>query len=72
MLFPQEWPALIPAVEYLYFTAAQGAHGLSAHDAPTGYALLVPEDARMALFTVPQGVAETDVAARLFSNFREL
>ena len=26
----------------------------------------------MALFAVPQGVAETDVAARLFSNFREL
>ena len=36
--FPQEWPALIPAVEYLYHTAPQGVHGLSAHDLSCGYA----------------------------------
>ena len=34
--FPQEWPAMIPAVEYLYWTAPQGAHGLSATTCPVG------------------------------------
>ena len=34
--FPQEWPSLIPTVEYLYHTRPQGAHGLSAHDMTAG------------------------------------
>ncbi len=37
--FPQEWPSLIPALEYLYATAPQGAHGLSAHDMECGHAM---------------------------------
>ena len=70
--FPQEWPALVPAVEYLYFTAPQGAHGLSAHDMSCGYAIAVPDDARLTPFMAPDGVASTDIAVRLFANFREL
>ena len=70
--FPQEWPALIPAVEYLYHTAPQGAHGLSAHDMSCGYSIATPVDARLEPFMVPTGLPETDVAVRLFMNFREL
>ena len=67
--FPQEWPALLPAVEYLYFTAPQGAHGLSAHDVSCNFAIAAPTDSRLAPFTVPRGLPETDVAVRLFTNF---
>eukprot|EP00969_Alexandrium_andersonii_P240380 10611974-Alexandrium_andersonii.AAC.1 len=38
----------------------------------TGYALASSVDARLTPFMVPQGLPETDVAARLFSGFREL
>ena len=31
-----------------------------------------PADERFAPFTVPQSLPETDVAVRLFANFREL
>eukprot|EP00969_Alexandrium_andersonii_P230701 10188405-Alexandrium_andersonii.AAC.1 len=65
--FPQEWPAMLPALEYLYDTAPQGVRGLSAFDMSTGYALASSVDARLAPFMVPQGLPETDVAARLFS-----
>eukprot|EP00969_Alexandrium_andersonii_P193194 8532943-Alexandrium_andersonii.AAC.1 len=70
--FPQEWPAMLPALEYLYDAAPQGARGLSAFDMSTGYALASPVDARLTPFMVLQGLPETEIAARLFSGFREL
>ena len=70
--FPQEWPALVPAVEYLYHTAPQGAHGLSAYDMSCGFAIATPQEPRLAPFLVPTGLPETDVAVKLFSNFREV
>ena len=70
--FPQEWPSLICVLEFLYDTAPQGVHGLSAHDMSTGYAIASPQSRRLAPFMVPRGLAETDVAVRLFANFREL
>eukprot|EP00969_Alexandrium_andersonii_P238855 10543539-Alexandrium_andersonii.AAC.1 len=70
--FPQKWPAMLPVLEYVYDTAPQGAHGLSAFDMSTGNALASSVDARLTPFMVPQGLPETEVAARLFSRFREL
>ena len=52
---PQEWPALIPVVEYLQHTAPQGAHGFSAHDMCSAYSVLNETDARLAPFRVPSG-----------------
>ena len=63
--FPREWPVLLPALEYLYDTAPQGAHGLSAHDLSTGYALAGTVDKRLAPFMVACGLPETGVAAML-------
>eukprot|EP00969_Alexandrium_andersonii_P223797 9883947-Alexandrium_andersonii.AAC.1 len=65
--FPQEWPAMLPVLEYLHDTAPQGAHGLSAFDLSMGYALASSVDARLSPLMVPHGLPETDVAARLFS-----
>ena len=70
--FPQEWPSLLPALEYLYETAPQGPHGLSAHDMSTGFALARSVDTKLTPFMVPKGLPETDVAARLFTTWREL
>jgi len=69
--FPQEWPALVEALEYLYETEPQGA-GLSANDLLTGYSLVSEVDRRLAPFVVPRGAAETSDAARLFTRFTEL
>ena len=54
--FPQEWPSLLPALEYLYATAPQGPHGLSAHDIECGHALAASVDKQLAPFTVPKGL----------------
>ena len=70
--YPQEWAALVPVVEYLMFTAPQGAHGLSAHDLSCAYAVAHPADARLAPFMIPKGLPETDVAAKPFQGFRGL
>ena len=70
--FPQEWPALLDVLEFLYFTAPQGPHGLSAYDMSCGYAIASPMDSRLEPFMVPKGLPETEIAARLFENFREL
>ena len=69
---PQEWPALIPVVEYLQHTAPQGAHGFSAHDMCSAYSVLNETDARLAAFRVPTGLPESDVVSRLFANFRQV
>jgi hypothetical protein len=69
--FPQEWDILAPVVEYLMDTEI-GECGFSAHEMQTGYSLLQETDVTLAPFLVPRGAAQTDVAARLFSNFREL
>ena len=69
--FPQEWDILAPAVEYLQDTEI-GECGFSAHELQTGYSLLQEPDVTLAPFLVPRGTAQTDLVARLFSNFREL
>ena len=70
--FPQEWAALLPAVEFLLHTAPQGAHGLSAHDLSCAYGIATTAEARLMPFMVPTGLPETHVAANLFNRFREL
>ena len=69
--FPQEWDVLAPVVEYLLDTEI-GESGFSAHELQTGYALLQEPDVSLAPFMLPRGTAQTEVCARLFSNFREL
>ena len=69
--FPQEWDVLAPVVEYLMDTEI-GECGFSAHELQTGYSLLQEPDVTLAPFMVPRGTAQTDIVARLFSNFREL
>ena len=69
--FPQDWDVLVPVVEYLMDTEI-GDCGFSAHELQTGYALLQEPDVTLAPFLVPRGTAQTDIVARLFSNFREL
>eukprot|EP00973_Karenia_brevis_P040168 5546848-Karenia_brevis.AAC.1 len=49
-----------------------GECGFSAHELQTGYSLLQEPDVTLAPCMVPRGTAETDIVARLFSNFREL
>ena len=70
--FPQEWPALVPALEYLLETAPRAPFGLSAFDLSCGYALASATDKRLAPFEVPKLLPETEVAKELFSKFREL
>ena len=67
--FPQEWPFLVPVLEYLYDHAPQGAHGITAHDMSTGYAIATPMDRRLAPFKLPKDIAETEVCKELFNNF---
>ena len=69
---PQEWPTLLPALEYLFHTAPQGAHGLSARDISCGYSILSNVDKRLLPFQVPRGLPESDLASKVFSNFKEL
>ena len=69
--FPQEWDTLAPVVEYLMDTEI-GECGFSAHELQTGYSLLQEPDVTLAPFMQPRGTAQTDIVARLFSNFREL
>lgn len=63
--FPQEWPSLLPRLEYLCETALRSPSGLSAFDVSPGYALLTD----LVPFQVPHGMAEADVAAAWFKNF---
>ena len=70
--FPQEWAALVPALEYLCETAPREPHGLSAFDLTQGYALASDTDRRLVPFTIPGSQPETDVARKLFDNFREM
>ena len=52
--------------------AFDGDNGTSdlKNELQTGYALLQEPDVTLAHFVVPRGAAETDIAARLLSNFR--
>ena len=70
--WPQEWSSLLGAIQFLYFTAAQNATGLSARDMSMGYAIAQDSHRLLMPFRVPKGMAETDIAARLFDNFRNL
>ena len=49
-----------------------GECGFSAHELQTGYSLLQEPDATLAPFMVPRGLPQTDLVAKLFSNFREM
>ena len=51
--FPQEWPALIPVVEFLLFTERKGTHGFSALDLFCAWAPAELADSRLSLFEVP-------------------
>ena len=69
---PQEWPALIPVVEYVQATAPQGAHGFSAQDMSCAYAIVSDTDARLAPFRVPRGLPQSDLVAKTFANFKSI
>ena len=69
--FPQEWDLLAPVVEYLIDTEI-GECGFSAHELQTGYSLLQTTDVTLAPFMQPRGLAQTELIAKLFTNFREL
>ena len=70
--FPQEWPALVPALEYLYVTCLQGRYGLLAEDMSCGYALATSRDLLLKPFSAPDGMTETDIATTLFKQFMYL
>lgn len=70
--FPQEWASLVPALEYLCEAAPRGSHGLSAFDITQGYALASDVGRQLVPFRILPGQAETEVAQKLFENFREL
>ena len=70
--FPQEWAALVPALEYLCETAPRGSHGLSAVDLTQRFAIVSNMGRRLAPFSALAGQAETDVARELFDNLKEL
>ena len=70
--FPQEWANLVPAVEHLMHTAPQGSHGISAHDLSCAWGIACSRDTQLAPFRVPARTPETDIAAGVFTNFREL
>ena len=66
---PNEWPALVPIVEYLLATAPQGDHGFSAHDLSCAYSIASSTDQQLAPFLVPRGIPESDYVAKMFSQF---
>lgn len=70
--FPQEWSTLIPAVEYLYFTAPQGTLGFSARDMTMGFSLAQRVCADLEPSRVPEGAMETQLAVRTFDDFAKL
>ena len=69
--YPQEWPVLVPVLEYLCETAPREPHGLSALDLTQGYALLVNREQQESLFHVPDTLPETEVARKMFREFRD-
>jgi len=70
--YPQEWAALVPALEYLYETAPRAPHGISAFDLTRGYALISDVDKQLAPFEVPPALPETETVQKMFKEFREL
>ena len=67
-----EWAALVPTLEFLCDTAPREPHGLSAFDLTQDFALLVDSNRRLAPFTMPWGLPETEVASGMFERFKEL
>ena len=66
--YPQEWAAMVPALEYLMGTQPRGPHGLSAFDLTQGYALVSDVSRQLNPFRVLTGQAETEVAQKLFDG----
>ena len=71
-IYPQEWPTLLPAIEYLLHTCPQGPHGISAHDLGCAYGIASDTDRALAPFVLPGGLPETHKVAGMFSRFRQL
>ena len=59
-------------MEYLYFTTPQTILGLSAKDLSQGFSLAQSSHKDLMPFQLLRGLADTDVAVRLFDSFREL
>ena len=70
--WPQEWSWLVVVVQFLYWTMAQSSVGLSARDMTMGYAIAQDTHRLMLPFRIPKGLAQTDLCARMFDNFRNL
>jgi len=68
--YPQEWPALVPVLEYLCETAPREPHGLPAFDLTQGFSLLVDRDQQESFFHIPDTLPETDIARAMFKEFR--
>ena len=62
--FPQKWPSLVPALEYLIDTAPRPPYELSAWDLANGHALASNADNQLAPFTVPTPAADWCVNGR--------
>ena len=69
---PSEWAALIPAVEYVLWTAPKGPHGFSALDFDSAYSLATSVDVALQPFMIPSGTPETDTMARAFTAWSDL
>ena len=67
--FPQEWAALVPALQYLLETAPRPPYGLSALDLTQGHALASNTDRGLAPFEIPKLAPDTDIAKELFARF---
>jgi hypothetical protein len=70
--YPQEWPRLLPAFEYLLAITPQGGSGIAARDIETGWSLATGLERALVPFSVPENVCDEDVAKDVFRRFREI
>ena len=70
--YPQEWPRLLCAVEYLLAITPQGDCGVAARDLETGWSLATGLERALIPFSVPARVTDAQLATEVFARFREL
>ena len=70
--YPQEWPRLLPAVEYLLAITPQGESGIAARDIETGWSLATGLERPLVPFSVPENVCDEDVAKDVFRRLSEI
>jgi hypothetical protein len=70
--YPQEWPRLLCAVEYLLAITPQGDSGIAARDLETGWSLATGLERALIPFSVPARVTDAQVAVEVFARFREI